>query len=164
MNSSSEENTLKITLKDIAILFSDKFIDLTNIDRNIYTLITKISIPENIKLIGKLFDYIIWQDTNQDIMLISLQNAPIKSWYKIKKSAELISFVDYFNNPSLLQYPYNISLYIDTDISFNKLLNIIFNNDFIEKNIYQDTDDIKQNRLKKLTQSEKIDKLNLDNK
>ena len=36
----------------------------------------------------------------------------------------------------------------------------IFYGDFIEKNLYQDTDDIKQNRLKKLTNVEKIDKLN----
>ena len=87
MNSSSEENISKITLKDISNLYSDKFIDLTNIDRFIYNTITKVSIPDNIKLVGKLFDYILWQDIKQDIILISLDNSPIKSWYKIKKSS-----------------------------------------------------------------------------
>ena len=141
-------------------MYSDKFIDLTNIDRFIYNTITKVSIPDNIKLVGKLFDYILWQDIKQDIILISLDNSPIKSWYKIKKSSDLITFVDYFNNPCMSQYLCNVSLYIKTDISFSKLLNIIFYGDFIEKNIYQDIDDIKQNRMKKLTNIEKIDKLN----
>ena len=126
MNSSSEENIPKITLKDISNLYSDKFIDLTNIDRFIYNTITKVSIPDNIKLVGKLFDYILWQDIKQDIILISLDNSPIKSWYKIKKSSDLITFVDYFTNPCISQYLCSISLYINTDISFNKLLNIIY--------------------------------------
>ena len=109
--SSSDENIPRITLKDISILYSDKFIDLTNINRFIYNTITNICIPDNIKLIGKIFDYILWQDIKQDIILIALHNSPIKSWYKIKKSSDLITFVDYFNNPSILQYLYTISLY-----------------------------------------------------
>jgi hypothetical protein len=157
MNSSSEENINKLNLKDISIFYQNNFIDLTNISNNLYSSFSKIKIPENVKLLGKLYNYDLWDCNNQ--ILIAFPNSPLKSWYKIRTLDDINTFLEYFNNVNLLNYQSQINLYLDNNIKFNQLIKIIYMNDFIEKIIYEDIKDIKNNRNKKLSQQEKIENL-----
>ena len=152
-NISSDDNN-NINLEEISILFSDNFINLSNIKKSLYNKNDK---PENIKLLGKLFDYDLWSYNN--IILIGFPNSPTKSWYKIKTIEDINVFINYFTNKTNLNYNSQVNLYLDIKINFNTFIKLIYMNNFVEKVLYEDMQDIKTNKFKKLTEQEKIENL-----
>jgi len=115
-----------------------------NIPRTSYSLITTVKISENIKLIGTIktntFDLFVWLEIKNNILLIGLQNMPIKAWYKIKKESEIKHLIDYFNSREKIYYNYH-RFYLKTTNDFITIMNYIKNSDYTDKYIYLDQQD-----------------------
>lgn len=124
------------------------------LENEMYSLITNIKIPNNIKLLGffKLqFNLYVWQEIEHNIILLAFPNSPLKSWYKIKKENELKIIIDYFENKDKVYY--NINRFcINTTYDFLTILNFVKNSSFTSNLIYLDEKDetIKIDKLTEL--------------
>lgn len=155
-NINTTNNINNINNSDILNHFNDIFIDLSHVKKEYYKVITSIKIPEQVKLIGKIDTFDLWKDLKHNILLIAFPNSPIKSWYKIKTIDDINIFLDYFNSINNFSYTNEIKLYISNSITFDYLIKLIYFNDFIEKMLYLDLSDYKQNRMKKINNNDKI--------
>jgi hypothetical protein len=109
-----------------------------------YNLISTIKISDNIKLIGLIksepYDLFLWLETKNNILLVGLQNMPIKSWYKIKKDSDIKLLIDYFYNRDKIYY--NIHrFYLICNCDFTTLLNYVKNSEYTNKQIFLDERD-----------------------
>ena len=167
---SDEQNMLEDDLLN-KIKEYNNFINI-NFDRNIYGLINNQNIPENVILFGILksepFDFYIWHEQKNNIILCGLKNLPIKSWYKIKKESELKLLIDFFKNRDKIYYNSN-RYYLNSNIDFITLINYLRDSEYINKNIFIDekdeTNKIDENKLTNIdiaNQYTQILKLNSD--
>jgi hypothetical protein len=149
----------------------NNFINI-NFDKNIYCLINNQNIPENVILFGIInaepFDFYIWHEQKNNIILCGLKNLPIKSWYKIKKESELKLLIDFFKNRDKIYYNSN-RYYLNSNIDFITLINYLRDSEYINKNIFIDekdeTNKIDENKLTNIdiaNQYTQILKLNSD--
>jgi hypothetical protein len=129
----------------------DNFIQINNKNNFIYS---NQNIPDNVILYGILtltpYDFYLWHETKNNIILIGLKNFPVKSWYKIKKESDIKLLQDYFKNRDKIYY--NIHrFYLDTNIDFITLVNFLRDSEFVNKNIFIDEKDevnkIDENKL-----------------
>ncbi len=133
-----------------------------NIDPENYNLITKINISDNIKLIGiikhDIFDLYVWLETKYNILLVGLQNMPIKSWYKIKKESEIKLLIEYFENRDKVYYNTH-RFYLNSNINFLTILNYVKNSQYSTNYIYiNERDEVDKINNDKLTE---IDNANI---
>lgn len=167
---SDEQNMLEDDLLN-KIKEYNNFINI-NFDKNIYCLINNQNIPENVILFGILksepFDFYIWHEQKNNIILCGLKNLPIKSWYKIKKESELKLLIDFFKNRDKIYYNSN-RYYLNSNIDFITLINYLRDSEYINKNIFIDekdeTNKIDENKLTNIdiaNQYTQILKLNSD--
>lgn len=111
-----------------------------------YNLITNIKIQDNIRLFGIIksepFDLFIWNEIKNNIFLVGLHNMPIKSWYKIKKEADIKLLIDYFSNRDKIYYNiHRFYLQSNNNYNFTTLLNYIKYSEYTMNNIYLDERD-----------------------
>ena len=167
---SDEQNMLEDDLLN-KIRGYNNFINI-NFDKNIYCLINNQNIPENVILFGIInvepFDFYIWHEQKNNIILCGLKNLPIKSWYKIKKESELKLLIDFFKNKDKIYYNSN-RYYLNSNIDFITLINYLRDSEYINKNIFIDekdeTNKIDENKLTNIdiaNQYTQILKLNSD--
>ena len=167
---SDEQNMLEDDLLN-KIKGYNNFINI-NFDKNIYCLINNQNIPENVILFGIInvepFDFYIWHEQKNNIILCGLKNLPIKSWYKIKKESELKLLIDFFKNKDKIYYNSN-RYYLNSNIDFITLINYLRDSEYINKNIFIDekdeTNKIDENKLTNIdiaNQYTQILKLNSD--
>jgi hypothetical protein len=167
---SDEQNSLEDDLLN-KIKEYNNFINI-NFDRNIYNIINNQIIPENVILFGIIkaepFDFYIWHEQKNNIILCGLKNLPIKSWYKIKKESELKLLIDFFKNKDKIYYNSN-RYYLNSNIDFITLINYLRDSEYINKNIFIDekdeTNKIDENKLTNIdiaNQYTQILKLNSD--
>ncbi len=123
-----------------------------NISRENYNLITSVNINENIKLVGiikhDVFDLYVWLEIKNNIVLIGLQNLPVKSWYKVKKDSEIKLLIDYFDNRDKIYYNTH-RFYLNSNYNFNSLINYIKNSQYTTNYIY-------------VNERDEVDKINND--
>ncbi len=129
-----------------------------------YNIITSIKIPDNIKLLGIIksepFEFFLWLETKNNILLAGLQNMPIKSWYKIKKESEIKLLIDYFINRDKVYYNTN-RFYLNCGYDFATLINYIKHSEYTNKHIFLDErDEVDKISNEKMSE---IDSANLSN-
>jgi hypothetical protein len=121
----------------------DNFINI-NLDKTIYGSLINYNIPENVILIGIIqldpFDFYIWHENKNNIILVGLKNLPSKSWYKIKKESEIKLLIDFFKNKDKLYYN-TYRFYLNYNIDFITLVNFLRDSDYINKYIFIDEKD-----------------------
>lgn len=137
------------------------FLNLS-LENNMYSLITNIKIPDNIKLLGlfKLnYNLYVFHEITHNIILLGYQNSPLKGWYKIKKESELKLLLEYFDTKNKIYYNTH-RFYLSTQYDFLTILNYIKNSFFVINCIYIDEKDEKDENIKvdKLTE---IDNANM---
>lgn len=148
---SSDEHNINDLITKIK---EHKLFSNLSLQNDMYSLITNIKIPDNIKLIGffKLdFNLYVWHEIEHNILLISFPNSPLKSWYKIKRENELKIIIDYFQNKDKVFY--NIHrFYLNTTYDFMTILNYVKNSIFTHNLIYLDEkeESIKTDKLTEL--------------
>ena len=158
-DSNDNNNNIDDVLSKIKLF--DKFREIKLNNEN-YNLITNIKISENIKLIGiikaELFDLLVWLETKNNILLIGLQNIPIKSWYKIKKDSDIKLLIEYFSNRDKVYYNSH-RFYLNCNCDFKTLINYIKSSEYTNKNIFLDErDEVNKISVDKFTE---LDSANL---
>ena len=159
----SSDNDIKsnLNIEDITVFYKNNFINYSNIQLNSYNFITKISIPDNVKYIGKINFYDIWLEKSHNIYLVGLPNSPIKSWYKIKNINEIEQFENYFTEDKMdlyNEYGFFINL---KNMNFNEFTRYLFLHEFTEKQIFETKKDLnKMIKNNKLTYEDEIRILN----
>ena len=145
---SSEENNIN---ELISKLKEHKLFNNLCINKESYSLVSSIKIPDNITLLGFIklqFNLYIWHEVEHNILLLGYPNSPLKSWYKIKRENELKILIDYFENKDKVFYNTNW-FYVNTPHDFLTVLNYVKNSLFTKNEIYLDEKDesIKTDKL-----------------
>jgi hypothetical protein len=130
-----------------------------SLENNMYSLITNVKIPDNIKLLGFFrlnCNLYVFHETNHDIILLGYQNSPLKGWYKVKKESELKLLLEYFESKNKVYYNTH-RFYLSTQYDFLTILNYIRNSFFVTGTVYIDEKD-ENLKIDKLTE---IDNANM---
>lgn len=151
----TSDSTDEHNINDLIIKIKEhKLFSNLLLSNDMYSLITNVKIPDNIKLLGffKLqFNLYVWQEIEHNIILLAFPNSPLKSWYKIKRENELKIIIDYLENKDKVYYNVN-RFYLNTTHDFLTILNFVKNSYFTSNIIYLDEKDetIKTDKLTEL--------------
>jgi hypothetical protein len=153
-NNISDENDNMIRFKDIYAFYKDKLILFDKIAPNI---ITSTILPEKVILKGRLLCFDIFELNK--MVLFSLPNSPVKSWYKIAKIEDidkLINFYTKINDNNVYTHSEKVLLNIG-DNNFEYLMRYIYGHPHMEKSI-SISNDVKRYSIKEdlLTHNDKI--------
>ena len=153
-NNISDENDNMIRFKDICTFYKDKII-LFN--KNLSNIISQIILPEKVILKGRLLCFDIFELNK--MVLISLPNSPVKSWYKIAKIEDIDKLINFYTKTiDTIVYSHceKVLLNIGNN-NFEYLIRYIYGHPHTEKIISNDLD-VKRNSIKEdlLTHNDKI--------
>jgi hypothetical protein len=148
----SDENDNMIRFKDICTFYKDKIILF---DKNFSNIISQIILPEKVILKGRLLCFDIFELNK--MVLFSLPNSPVKSWYKIAKIEDIDKLINFYTKTidnNTYSHQEKVLLNIG-DNNFEYLIRYIYGHSHMEKTISTDE---KRNSIKEdlLTHNDKI--------
>jgi len=136
--SDTNKNSSTLIIDDIKSLWKKNFVSFNNISHDIINLIWKFKLESDIKLLGRLFDFYLFE--YKEMFLIAYPNSIIRSWYKLRSINDLHIFHKYFIDKD--KNTKEIRLYLKSQFNIGQLCRYFFNHEFSSKIFYNDLDKI----------------------